>query len=331
MATLYILDVAHGNCAVLVDERKAIVIDAGSKDTLLDFLEAHEILEIPAVLVSHTDKDHINGLIALFQEEQNKIPVRNVYINPDRAKSTKIWSDFIYVLDERISMGSGTELNLELTIRQPSKFTFGTIEIEILSPSQPWAALGRDRNGNRLRPNTLSAVVRLLKDGHPLVLLAADIDQLVVDEWLRTGQDIRAEILVFPHHGGKPGRGEPAAVARQLCELVKPDTIIFSLGRNAGSIVNPRPDIMNAIRFNFPDAKILCTQLSKNCAAQLPVNLPGHLSAEPALGKLDNTCCAGSISIDLSQAVPSLNPEHSTHIQWLRGNVPKALCMKVGR
>jgi competence protein ComEC len=322
LASLHVLDVGHGNCAVLIENESAVVIDAGTRATLLKLLYAHQITEIKYVLVSHADSDHIRGLIGLFSGAT--ISIRELYVNPDRARNTKYWRQLVY------AMGANTNSHLELTSKQPAKLRFAGLELEILSPSQEWAALGRDQRGNRLRPNTLSAAIRIVKNGRPLVLLAADIDQLVVNEWLQTGRNVEADILIFPHHGGRPGRGNPDDFTRDLCQLVKPKTIIFSIGRNA-QFVNPRPDIVNAIRFNLPQANILCTQLSLNCAAQLPQHFPGHLSKEPARGKLDKTCCAGTISIDLSQALPIIVPGLGAHIRWLQGNVPKALCMTAGK
>lgn len=322
MASLHVLDVGHGNCAVLIENESAIVIDAGIRGTLLKLLYAHRIAEIKYVLVSHADSDHIRGLIGLFSGAT--IPVRELYVNPDRARNTKYWRQLVY------AMGTMTNSHLELTSKQPAKLRFAGLELEVLSPSQEWAALGRDQDGARLRPNTLSAAIRIVKDGRPLVLLAADIDQLVVNEWLQMGRNVEADVLIFPHHGGRPGRGSPNDFTRDLCQLVKPKTVIFSIGRNA-QFVYPRPDIVNAIRFNLPKANILCTQLSINCAAHLPQDFPGHLTKEPARGKLDKTCCAGTISIDLSQAIPSVTPEIGAHIGWLQGSIPKALCMRVGK
>jgi len=323
LASLHILDVGHGNCAVLVEKQSAVVIDAGRGRTLLDFLEAHGITEIRYVLVSHADSDHIDGLTSLFAAS-TKVPIGDLYVNPDRAKNTKRWEILVY------TMGENTNSHLEITSKQPSKLRFADIDIEILAPAQQWAALGRDLRGNRLRPNTLSAVIRLIKDRRPLILLAADIDQLVVDEWLRTGRNVEADTLVFPHHGGRPGRGDPVVFARQLCELVRPNTIIFSIGRTA-RFLNPRPDIVSAIRSALPQARILCTQLSVNCATSIPVGHPDHLSGEPALGKFEKVCCAGTISVDFTQPLSNIKPDHGAHRLWLRGNVPKALCMKIGR
>jgi beta-lactamase superfamily II metal-dependent hydrolase len=329
LASIHILDVGHGNCTVLVDKQSAVIIDAGGGSTLLEFLEAHHITEIRYVLVSHADSDHINGLTGLFAG--SAVPVGDLYVNPDRARNTKRWRTLVYEMEKK-----NTSYRIGLASKQPAGLRFAGFDIEVLSPPQDWVVLGVNRNGSRLRPNTLSAAIRIVRDGHPIILLAADIDQLVVDEWLRTGRQARADILVFPHHGGRPGRGTPVVFARQLCELVKPKTIVFSIGRTQfrnprpDQFPNPRPDIVSAIRSTLPRSRIVCTQLSANCAATVPTKLPGHLSEEPALGKPDKACCAGTISIDLSQAVPFIKPEHSAHLGWLRGNVPKALCMKAG-
>jgi beta-lactamase superfamily II metal-dependent hydrolase len=39
LADLTVLDVGHGNCAVLRDERGTVIFDAGQGDTLVEFLE----------------------------------------------------------------------------------------------------------------------------------------------------------------------------------------------------------------------------------------------------------------------------------------------------
>ena len=44
--SLAILDVGHGNCAVLRDRRGVVVIDAGPGSSLLEFLTEHKITNI---------------------------------------------------------------------------------------------------------------------------------------------------------------------------------------------------------------------------------------------------------------------------------------------
>src|SRR5208282_4317051 len=95
--TLSILDVGHGNCAVLVDD-KVVVIDAGPGTTLLEFLEREGIREISAVLVSHADEDHVKGLVGLV--ESQAVTINTIHINSDAIKESSTWSHLAYLLDE---------------------------------------------------------------------------------------------------------------------------------------------------------------------------------------------------------------------------------------
>ena len=52
-----ILDVGHGNCAVLEDEEGVVVIDAGPGGSLLQYLEDRRIEVIDLVLLSHADQE----------------------------------------------------------------------------------------------------------------------------------------------------------------------------------------------------------------------------------------------------------------------------------
>ena len=53
-----VLDVGHGNCAVVLDDR-TVVVDAGPGATLLEFLQNEGVTEVEVVLISHADEDHI--------------------------------------------------------------------------------------------------------------------------------------------------------------------------------------------------------------------------------------------------------------------------------
>ena len=63
---LAILDVGHGNCAVLTDSKGIVVIDTGPGSALLEYLSEKNIKTIDVVLISHADQDHIGGLIQLL-------------------------------------------------------------------------------------------------------------------------------------------------------------------------------------------------------------------------------------------------------------------------
>ena len=70
-----ILDVGHGNCAILQDTNAVTVIDCPPPSTLVDTLERLGIDTIDHILISHSDLDHAGGLPNPLDE----ITVHNIY------------------------------------------------------------------------------------------------------------------------------------------------------------------------------------------------------------------------------------------------------------
>jgi beta-lactamase superfamily II metal-dependent hydrolase len=323
--TLSILDVGHGNCAVLIDD-KVVVIDAGPGSTLLEFLEKEGVKEVGVVLISHADEDHIKGLVSLL--ESRTVAVQIVRINSDAVKASPTWNDLTYLLDERNEAGT-IRFDVGLTTNQSGDFDTAAIKVEILAPSPGLAVKGpgsHDHKGRKLTSNSSSAVVRLLRDGRPLLLLPGDIDEIGLANLLESNPDISAEIAVFPHHGGGPASTDLATFATSFCNASKPEKLIFSIGR--GRYGTPRPEIVTAVRSLSTDIRILCTQLSEHCASQLPSAEPGHLSGKTSKGSEFRRCCAGTISLILTGKETSVFPILRGHMDFIARSAPTALCVK---
>ena len=320
-----ILDVGHGNCAVLVDD-KVVVIDAGPGTTLLDFLKEEGIKEVEVVLISHADEDHIKGLVSLF--ESQTVAVRFVRINSDGIKNSPTWNDLMYLLDEANKAGK-VRFEVGLTTNQTGDFDTGRIRIEILAPTPGLAAKGpgsHDHKGRKLSSNSMSAVIRMLRKGKPLLLLPGDIDEVGLENLLESGTDISAEIAVFPHHGGGASGGNLSGFASSFCKAAQPEKLLFSIGR--GRYDTPRPEVVAAAIGEIPKVRVLCTQLSEHCASQLPKADPAHLSGKVSKGKEFRRCCAGSISVTLAEKEAPVLPILDAHAQFIGSAAPSALCMK---
>jgi competence protein ComEC len=95
LAELVIVDVGHGNCAILQDMDTVTVIDCPPPSTLTNTLERLGIDTIDHVLISHADLDHAGGLTTLLDE----ITVHNIYINPDADKRSQAWIDIRTALE----------------------------------------------------------------------------------------------------------------------------------------------------------------------------------------------------------------------------------------
>lgn len=324
-STLSIVDVGHGNCAVLVDTDGVVVIDAGAGTALLEFLEQEGIEKVDVVLISHADKDHIEGLVALIASQKYEVGV--IRINSDALKDSKLWDDLLFSLNKAFFAGA-VQFNVSLTVADSGSFDRGDVHLEILAPDPYIAGRGpgsTDRDGRRLTSNSISAVIRLVKDQTPIALLTGDLDEVGLDNLLNNNLNCTAPLLVFPHHGGKPGSGDMATFTKKLVDLVRPETVIFSV-RRGGQTNNPQPEIVRAVRENLRDVRIACTQLSKRCAATVPANQPTHLAAKYAQGRHGNGCCGGTFVINLSEAGRPFLPVMQEHSDFISANAETALC-----
>jgi competence protein ComEC len=215
-----------------------------------------------------------------------------------------------------------------LTPADNGQFDSADIKIEILAPSAYLAGRGpnaRDRFGRRMTTNSISAVIKLSYRGNPVVLLTGDVDEIGLDDLIRSKVSIQAPILVFPHHGGNSGAHDMGAFAATLYEQVKPREVLFSIGR--GRYETPIPEVVAAARKMIKGVRIACTQLSEHCAAGEPKMDHTHLSSTFAVGRERRYCCAGSIIIALAAGGTTF-PILKDHQDFITSFAPNALCRR---
>jgi competence protein ComEC len=324
---LLILDIGHGNCAILQDTDTVTVIDCPPSATVVEVLERQGIDTVDNILISHSDVDHAGGLPNLLK----KVFVRNVYVNPDadkRGARGKLWKGV------RIALGlaeeAGTIVHPSLTTSLSKKINSGQVGIEILSPSVEIAlggAGGEDLAGHKLSSNSMSVIIGLLHQSYRVALLPGDMDEIGLDNLLKKQQNIEASLLIFPHHGGTSGGEDCREFAIKLCSLVQPSLIVFSQGRDR--FQNPRNDIMEGVVLATPNAHVMCTQLSKKCAAVPPLSDFSHLTNLPAAGLISDSCCGGTILVKINGKQTGYMPSLSEHRAFVSDkiNVPTPLCL----
>lgn len=321
---LIILDVGHGNCALLRDTEGVVLIDCPPGSVLLEVLEYFSITEIDHVLISHADRDHIAGLPQLLLN----VRVNNIHLNSDWLRETKVWKDVQAALEDA-RKHSGVKVEAQLTTATTGRHNVGQVSVKILAPVPELALAGvggNDPQGRRLRPNSLSAVVSLENHSRNIAILAGDLDRVGLDNLLQEDINLEADVLVFPHHGGKPGaRVNGKEFAQQLCEYVRPKLVIFSIDRSLHS--NPNDEIVEGVVSAAPEAHIMCTQLSEKCAVNLPITNPNHLSRVPAKGLIDKKCCGGTIVIKIGNDRDVYTPAPSSHRDFVM-TYPNSICQR---
>ena len=212
--TLAIIDVGHGNAAVAISGPRVVVIDAGPKNGLLDYLRQEEISEIDLVILSHTDQDHIAGLIGVLAT--GDITVDRVRVNSDALKDSALWADMLYELELR---ANSIDVAFSVSVSQTQEFSDEHLGIQVLAPSVELAGRGpggATAQGKSITSHMMSAVLRLEREGNPIALLCGDLDSAGLELLLESAADARAPVLVFPHHGGNIGGGSAAQFAEEL-------------------------------------------------------------------------------------------------------------------
>ncbi len=271
MPTLHILDVRHGNSAVLIDDSGTTVIDAGPGSDLLDFLQENNIDKIDILLLSHADQDHIGGAMSLLSSAE--INIKNVYLNTDSLKGSVIWDDLAYTLWDSHKRNM-LHFEPSITPHLNGKLNRGKVTIEVLGPSGYLATKGpgsTDIKGRKLTSNSICAVFRLLYEDNPVVIFPSDIDDIGLDNLLEDCSDMKSWLVVFPHHGGNPGGGDVAIFTTKFCEAVKPNVIVFSIGHNQTDF--PNKDVINAIENALAGVRMYTTSSSGILLSHISENM----------------------------------------------------------
>ena len=257
-----ILNVGHGNSAVIRDGAVTIVVDTGGEHVgtrLLDYLKAEGIVEIDALLLSHADEDHIGSAPTLLLSDQ--VGIKKVFLNSDSTKRTAALRNLQLALG-KARREKGTQVETSLTTQQTGLMPKMSLRCDILYPSPESVVSGpggRGVDGGPQSTNSLSAVVRVSNQLSMRVLLPGDSGLETISFWQDENVTPEADVIVFPHHGGRPGTADPAVFAREFSSITRPAVVVFSLSKTKHDL--PRDDVVDAIRVVCPEAHLICTQL----------------------------------------------------------------------
>ena len=167
--SLTILDVGHGNAAVLIDTKGVVVVDAGKGGTLLDFLKNQGIKKVNILLISHADEDHVGNAPTLLLDPD--IIVERVFYNSDLGKDTRAWKAFGMALRQARRL-RGTTPEPQLTTALTGRLEQGEARIEVLFPPPELATTGAGADSFEGTPLTNNSerpeVPEVRRGGHDL-------------------------------------------------------------------------------------------------------------------------------------------------------------------
>ena len=211
------LDVGHGQAILIqLPGKTNILFDAGSLyandigtrivSTYLDYIG---IRNIDALIISHNDTDHINGI----PEVVKNCNVQSVYANNAFFDMKDTWGTAKFLNNSLAEKGfeiKRTESQIKLS---------SSAVIEILWPNE------QNYNSKNLSDNDRSLVL-LIKFAGTKILLCSDIEELAQKELLRLYPDLHADVVVVPHHGST------ATLDVKFLKHLDPDVLIYSQGRD---------------------------------------------------------------------------------------------------
>lgn len=319
---LHILDVGHGNCAVLRDAGEVVAIDAGRGTTLREWLLEQGVEKLDTVLVSHSDQDHLQGLHGLLENE--RISIGRVRVNSDGTKNTRLWKDLIRLLQQQEELGK-IDLQVGLTTGMNESFDTKSAGVEVLWPDKGAAMSGvggKTKSGNKYDSNSLSAAVRVSVEGGESVLLPGDINRASFEQMSARPAGVASSVVVYPHHGGLSGVGDEAEFAKLISKTTGASMFVFS--NSAGNQKTPRPEIIDALRASGSNIWIACTQLSPKCVSVDPNGQASTGSSSPKNN--GSRRCAGPLRIPLAGDTGEWDKKRLEHQEFITLEVTAALC-----
>jgi competence protein ComEC len=213
---LTVLDVGHGQAILVQLPGKAnILFDTGSlhksdigRRIIAAFLNYSGINRIDAIIVSHNDVDHINGIPEVVEHCE----VDGIYANDAFFSKADRWGTAKF-LEESLNEKGFKIQHLD------DELDFGSrAKVKILWPSKQ---VSQDET---LSDNDKS-MVSLIEFAGTEILLCSDIEKFAQRELLRLFPNLKPEVVVVPHHGSAK------TLEADFLKSLEADILITSCGR----------------------------------------------------------------------------------------------------
>ncbi|MBA3033522.1 MAG: DNA internalization-related competence protein ComEC/Rec2 [Gammaproteobacteria bacterium] len=207
--TLTVLDVGQGQALHVQTATHDLIFDTGPGFTadadsgnriLVPYLRATGVQQLDMLMVSHSDMDHAGGAASLMAA----VPI----------------GGFVSSLPELHPLWQKSALDgwrNERRCLDGDAWEWDGVRFRVLHPTSA------DYAGKRTT-NAMSCVLRI-DSAHGSVLVPGDLEGTAEAELLaRHGDDLRADVLVAPHHGGK------RTSSADFVAAVSPRAVVFPVG-----------------------------------------------------------------------------------------------------
>ena len=223
-------NVGEGDANLLIFRNTEVLIDGGPGTKVIDCLSRYMPFwdrEIEAVVLTHPDRDHMEGLIEVFK----RYKVDNYFEN-----SVEVSKQDYKVLKDYVG-GSGVRV---VRVGNDTKMSIGKIHLDILNGIEN--NVGEKKVIKDSETNDYSLVL-VIKYGRFEALLTGDAPSGILEELSLQGYIPKTiNYIKISHHGSKTG------LTQALLELIKPQLAIISVGKN--NYGHPAPEVLDLLKKN---------------------------------------------------------------------------------
>lgn len=162
---------------------------------------------LDAVVMTHPDADHAQGLAWILRR-----------FSVGRLLTNGQWPEghLAEEMEDALASGVSGGALAPKALKAGETLDLGAgVVLEALHPAEGYQGKGTNDN---------SVVLRLVWRGEPLALLPGDVQRDGIEDMLERGRDLRAAVLLLPHHGSK------SSLSGLLYEAVSPDRAFVSCG-----------------------------------------------------------------------------------------------------
>jgi competence protein ComEC len=186
------LDVGHGQAVLLrLPGGVNVLFDAGSmyksdigRRIVTPFLDFAAVGKIDAIMISHSDVDHINGIPEIAEH----------------CKVRSICAGDSFFIDAKTDLYGTAEFLDKLYEKRLEIKNINNIDVKIAANIKVLWPSEQAWYDETLSENDKS-VVSLIEFAGRKILLCSDIERFAQRELLRLNPDLKADVVVAPHHG----------------------------------------------------------------------------------------------------------------------------------
>ncbi len=217
--SLTMFDVGQGQAVLLESPEARILVDGGGsaspffdvgRSVLAPALTHRRMPRLDAVIVTHTDMDHARGLRWILDHFE----VRGLYWSAFSAEDDSADGRALREIARRRGIPE------KVLKRGDRLFLASDVRLEVVWPDEE---LLRPLHAERkVSGNDASLSFRLMMGDRPLALLCGDMTSSALKRLVKSGQDLRAQILVLPHHGAA------SSFQKKFYDAVSPEAVLAS-------------------------------------------------------------------------------------------------------